>query len=158
MAGTFDLEMAVEVLYAADKSLALGHVGSGAQSDGVAFLAALDSCVRLVGVAPGSASVDECLVLAGNVCPVGGGDGYDDVCFVEFVHDAADDGSVRHDAGSRQVAGSAAFAECESVVVDANGFGFVAGTELAFNDLNDLGCGACSYGTAVDNKCFHHVG
>ena len=96
--------MPVEVFDAADEALALGHVGTGAQSDCVALLAGSDRGVRLMSVAPGSASVDEGFVLAGNVCPVGGSDGYDNVGLIKFIHDVSDDLCVRHYAGRRLVA------------------------------------------------------
>ena len=96
MSCTFDLKMPIEVFDAADQALTLGHVGTGAECDGVALLAGLDRGMRLVGIAPGSNPVNEGFELARNVCPVGRSDGYDDVCFVEFVHDVTDDLSVFH--------------------------------------------------------------
>ena len=42
------------------------------------------------------------------------------------------------------MAGPAAFTESEGVIVYTNGSGVIARIELAFNDLNDLGGGACS--------------
>ena len=143
--------MPVEVFDAADQALTLGHVGTGAECDGVALLAGLDRGVRIVCVAPGSASVDECFVLAGNVCPVGRCDGHDDVCFVEFVHDITDDLSVFHHARSGLMAGAAPFAESKRIIVDADAFGIVTRAKFCAYDVNDLGCGTVSYGTAVND-------
>ena len=139
------------MLDAADQALALGHVGTGTESDRIALLAGLDRSVGIVCVAPGSDSVDERFVLAGNVCPVRRRDGYDDFGLVELVHDVTDNLCVRHNAGSRLVASPAAFAECERIIVYADAFGLITRGKLTAHYLNDLGCGAVSYRTAVND-------
>ena len=148
---TFDLKMPIEVFDAADQALTLGHVGTGAESDSVAFFAGLDRGMRFVGIAPGSNPVNEGFELAGNVCPVGRCDGHDDVSFVEFVHDVTDDLSVFHHARSGLVAGAAPFAESKRIIVYADAFGIVTRAEFTVDDIDDLGCGAVSYGTAVND-------
>ncbi len=143
--------MPVEVFDAADQALTLGHVGTGAECDSVAFFAGLDRGMRFMGIAPGSNPVYEGFELAGNVCPVGRCDGYDDVGFIELVHDVTDDLCVRHNAGCRIVACSASFAERERIIVDADAFGIVTRAKFCAYDVNDLGCGTVSYGTAVND-------
>ena len=63
MSCTFDLEMSVEMLDAADEPLAFGHVGTGPQGNRIAFLARLYRSMGLVCVAPRRAPVDEGLIL-----------------------------------------------------------------------------------------------
>jgi len=58
------------MLDTSDYPLTLSHGGTCSQGNRVAFFAAFYSGVGLMGIAPGSASVNERLELAGNISPV----------------------------------------------------------------------------------------
>ena len=49
------------------------------------------------------------------------------------------------------MAGAASFAESKRIIVYADAFGIVTRAEFRAYDVNDLGCGAVSYGTAVND-------
>ena len=49
------------------------------------------------------------------------------------------------------MAGAASFAESKGIIVYADAFGIVTRAEFTVDDIDDLGCGAVSYGTAVDD-------
>jgi hypothetical protein len=53
--------------------------------------------------------------------------------------------------------GTAAFAECEGIIVNADGFGIVTGTQFTVNDINYLCCCAVSDRAAIDYKCIHYL-
>lgn len=113
-----DFHMSVEMRDAFDDAIAFSHAGAGSQGDCVAFLSAADGGVGLMGIAPGGAAVNKGFELPGNVCPIGGGYGDDDIRPLKFADE--DVHIVPLDAFAGVMTGAAAFAEAEMEVIDAN--------------------------------------
>ena len=106
-----------------------------------------------VGIAPGRAAVDENLELTGHVRPVGWGNGNNDVRPFKLLHQKI--GIVPQYAPGGGVAGPAAPAESDAVVVDAYGFRIVPDGQFFAYDTYDLRCRAVAHGAAVDDQRFH---
>ena len=90
----------------------------------------------LVGIAPGRAAVDENLELTGHVRPVGGGNGNNDVRPFKLLHQKI--GIVPQYAPGRDMAGPAAPAEGDAVIVDAHVFNRIPGGQFPGYNAYDL--------------------
>lgn len=116
----FNFQMTIEMLDAFDDAVAFSHAGAGSQGDCVALLSAADLSMGFMGIAPGRAAVDEGFKLAGNVRPIGGSNRDDAVCPLKFVDDFVH--VVMLDTLRGVVTGAAAFAEAETVIINADAF------------------------------------
>jgi hypothetical protein len=125
MAAALNLQMSVKMLYAADNPFALFHAGAGPQCDRISLFAGRDRFMRLMGVAPRGASVNEGLELPGNICPIGRRYRDDDVRPGILIHQCIH--VVMLNTFCRLVAASAALTVSEMIIIDAYDFCFISG-------------------------------
>ena len=112
--------MPIEMFDTLDDTFTFGHAWAGAECDGVAFFTTTNFCMWFMGITPGSATVNKDFELAGDICPVGWGNGYDDISPFVCFHYFKD--IVVLEAFSCFMAFSATLAEVDSIVINAGTF------------------------------------
>ena len=149
----FNFQMTIEMLDAFDDAVAFSHAGAGSQGDCVALLSAADLSMGFMGIAPGRAAVDEGFKLAGNVRPIGGSNRDDAVCPLKFVDDFVH--VVMLDTLRGVVTGAAAFAEAETVIINADAFERIFFPQTLGDDFHNFRSGTVSHRTAVYHQSIH---
>ena len=145
--------MTIEMLDAFDDAVAFSHAGAGSQGDCVALLSAADLSMGVMGIAPGRAAVDEGFKLAGNVRPIGGSNRDDAVCPLKFVDDFVH--VVMLDTLRGVVTGAAAFAEAETVIINADAFERIFFPQTLGDDFHNFRSCTVSHRTAVYHQSIH---
>ena len=107
--------------------------------------------MRLMGVAPRCASVNKGLELPGNIRPIGRRNGYNNVRPGNLVHQNIH--IVVLNAFCGFMTASAAPAEAEMIIIDANRFDFIPGSQLFGYTFYDFSCSTVPDRTAVDHQC-----
>ena len=116
--------MTVKMLDAFNDSFTFFHIRACSQGDGIAGLSvvmaagASDNGVGLMGIAPGRASVDKRFELSGNIRPVRGGNTDNGIRPRKFRHNFYH--VIVLNASGRLMTASAAFAELNVIIVNAN--------------------------------------
>ena len=147
--------MTVKMFHTSDYPFTFRHIGPCPKCYGIALFPGFNHCMRLMSITPGSASVNKSLILSGNIRPVRRCDRYNDIRFIEFIHDLTYDRRIFHNTFGCIMTGPAPLTKGKSIIIYAYAFDIVSFRQFSGNNLNNLGRSSRTHRAAVNDQCFH---